>query len=303
VSDVVLAFDFGGTKMAIATAACSGQILQRTELPTRGAEGAEQALARAVTAGTSLLRETAGDGAVPRGVGVSTMGITLEDHVLMAPNVVGWERQAIPSLMRRAFGTDAVRVDNDVKAAARAELRWGELAGVETGLYLNVGTGFAAVLIVDGKVVSGAHGAAGEIGYNLRGLHQDEGASAGRVPLEEFVGGGAIAARAGRRFGTGTTPAELFGSVGIHPGARAFVEEILTEIAFHLTNLTIALDPSRIVVGGGLMRSQDIILPRLRDHMQRFVPFPPDVVAGRFLLDGGLMGGVALALAAAEEAA
>src|SRR5579884_3211860 len=97
VSDVVLAFDFGGTKMAIATAACSGQILQRTELPTRGAEGAEQALARAVTAGTSLLRETAGDGAVPRGVGVSTMGITLEDHVLMAPNVVGWERQAIPS--------------------------------------------------------------------------------------------------------------------------------------------------------------------------------------------------------------
>ncbi len=300
-TNFVLAFDFGGTKMAIATADRMGRRRKHVELPTLASQGAEQALERAVEAGRTLVQETACDDGRLLGVGVSTIGVTLEDRVLMAPNVLGWERQAIPRLMRWAFSTEAVRVANDVKAAARAELRWGALASVDSGIYLNLGTGFAASLIVKSQVLEGAHGAAGEIGYNLRHLHQDEGAGAGRVPLEEFVGGGAIAARIERRFGSEATPASVFAAIGTSVEAREFVEEILTEIAFHLSNLAVALDPSRIVVGGGLMRSQDVILPRLQGHMQRFVPFPPEVVAGKFLLDGGLMGGIALGLEAAEE--
>ena len=58
-------------------------------------------------------------------------------------------------------------IDNDVNAAAAAELRWGALRGVDIGLYVNLGTGLAAALVVGGRVVPGAHGAAGEIGYLL----------------------------------------------------------------------------------------------------------------------------------------
>lgn len=300
-SDFVLAFDFGGTKIALATADAAGEVQCRMELPTQAADGAVQALNRAIGAGTALVDQAVEGGGRLVGVGVSTMGITLEDRVLMAPNVAGWETQAIPAVIRHAFHTDAVRVANDVKAAARAELWRGELTGVETGLYVNLGTGIAAVLIVGGRIVAGAHGAAGEIGYNLRHLHEEEGAAAGEVPLEQFVGGGAIRARIARRFGD-ATPSDIFGAVRTNPQARAFVGEILSEVAFHITNLTIALDPGRVVVGGGIMRSADLILPPLRDHVARFVPFPPEVVAGRFLLDGGLIGAVALALDVAGDA-
>jgi glucokinase len=66
------------------------------------------------------------------GIGIATMGITLEDQVLMAPNVAGWKWQAQPALMRQAFSLDAIRIENDVKAAASAELRWGALKGCIT---------------------------------------------------------------------------------------------------------------------------------------------------------------------------
>ena len=60
-----------------------------------------------------------------------------------------------------------MRVATDVKAAATAEARWGALAGYDPAIYLNLGTGLGAAIVVDGRVVKGAHGASGEIGYNL----------------------------------------------------------------------------------------------------------------------------------------
>jgi glucokinase len=295
----VLGIDFGGTKMALATADAGGAILQQEVLATLAEQGAEQAIARAIDTGRQLVDRTrAKGGGELIGVGVATMGITLEDRVYMAPNVPGWERLAIPRLLRQAFAIEAVRVENDVKAAAYAELRWGALAGADTGIFLNLGTGIAAALIMHGHVLRGAHGAAGEIAYNLRQLHEEVGARQNHAPLEEFAGGGAIGGRASFRFGTPLTTEDLFQRARSDVLARAFVEEILTEVAFHVTNLVIALDPERIVVGGGMMRSKDLILPRLAAHLERFVPFPPVLREAHFSRDAGLMGSVAVALLA-----
>jgi glucokinase len=292
----LLGLDFGGTKIALATARSDGTVLYRHEIPTLADQGAERAVERAVAAGRDLIDRTAIAGERLRAVGVATMGVTLEHRVLMAPNVPGWDRLALPRLMCEGFSTDAVYIENDVKAAAAAELRWGALQGVDVGIYLNLGTGIATALIAGGTVLRGAHGAAGEIAYNLRHLHEEEGAKEGHAPLEEFAGGGAIAARVARQFGPACTPNDVFRQAESDPVARAFVEVTLTEVAFHVTNLAIALDPERIVVGGGLLRSKEIVLPRLTFHLQRFVPFPPEVRVAHFSLDAGLMGAIAVAL-------
>jgi glucokinase len=170
------------------------------------------------------------------------------------------------------------------------------LAGIDTGLYLNLGTGIAATLVINGRIMRGAHGAAGEIAYNLRQLHDEQGFSCGMAPLEEFVGGGAIDKRVRLQFGEVATVEDVFRASRSEPEAIAFVEATLAEIAFHLTNLTIALDPERIVIGGGLMRSKDRILPRLTAHIKRFVPFPPPVKEAYFSHDAGLMGAITLVL-------
>lgn len=293
----VLGFDFGGTKIALGTAGPDGELLHRQELPTLAEQGADQAIGRAIDAGRQIMEQTQTErGGGLTSVGVATMGVTLEDRVFMAPNVPGWDRLALPAMMRQTFATDAVRVENDVKAAASAELKWGALQGVGVGIYLNLGTGIATALIVDGHVLRGAHGAAGEIAYNLRGLHDEVGVRHDRAPLEEFVGGKSIADRAKQQFGEACSPHDLFQRANSDPVIRAFVEATLTEIAFHLTNLAIALDPSRIAVGGGLLRSKHLVLPRLAAHLERFVPFPPELVEAHFSLDAGLMGAIAVAI-------
>ena len=70
----------------------------------------------------------------------------------------------------------------------------------------------------------------------------------------------------------------------------------LDELSMHVANLAIALDPERIAVGGGLVRSADVLLPALADRLAHAVPFPPELVPARFDQDAALLGAVALAL-------
>ncbi len=58
-------------------------------------------------------------------------------------------------------------LDNDVKAGALAEARWGSLVGIDDAIYLNLGTGLAAAAIANGRLIRGHNGAAMEIGYML----------------------------------------------------------------------------------------------------------------------------------------
>ena len=138
------------------------------------------------------------------------MGLTRVDRVDLAPNVPGWEALRIPAAIETAFPALPAAFGNDVKLAALAELAWGALAGVTTGVYVNLGTGIAATLVVDGQVVEGAHGAAGEIGYWLTdGTETPRMAADGGVPTEEALGGRGVARQAAALLGRPLDFAEL----------------------------------------------------------------------------------------------
>ncbi len=140
-----------------------------------------------------------------------------------------------------------------MKAAARAEAAHGALAGYDPGLYVNLGTGLAAAIVSNGAVVLGAHGAAGEIGYNLRNV----GIAPDAPRLEEAVSGKALATAAADLF-DGADVAALFAQVRDRRAvAKQVCAEFLDELAYHLVNLAIAIDPARVVVGGGMTRSWD----------------------------------------------
>ena len=84
-------------------------------------------------------------------MGVSTFGIPSEDGVALAPAIDGWEDIAMGRELREAFAGTPVTMATDVKAAALAEARWGALAGVDPGVYLNLGTGLAAAIVTGGR--------------------------------------------------------------------------------------------------------------------------------------------------------
>ncbi|MER5863287.1 ROK family protein [Kitasatospora sp. NPDC002040] len=289
---VVIALDIGGTKIDVALADRSGTVLERIRLETRAALGPEQALARAAEAAAQLTRRARAEyGSQVVGHAAVSPGVVLPDRVLLAPNLPGWEELPLAARLVELLGAERVPVANDVRAAALAELRFGRLRGVDPGIYLSVGTGIAAALTVGGTVLAGANQAAGEIGYTAF----DPGAAGqDRAPLEELAGGKAVGERAGLLLGTASTAAEAYASTD--PVAQQVVHQALGALSVALANLTVFVDPQRVVVGGGLMGSADTVLPVLAAHLRRAVPFPPEVVAAHFTQDASLHGAVALAL-------
>jgi glucokinase len=295
----VLGIDFGGTKVALATASADSvdsvdRPLRKTRLPTLGDEGAQQVLRRTLDAA----RELSDWPGTLQAVGVSTFGVVRGETVQLAPTVPGWEGLELPRLLREEFGDTPVAIDNDVNAAAAAELRWGALQGVRTGLYLNLGTGLAAALVVDGTVVPGAHGAAGEIGY-LLSKPGDPAFAEGHAPLEEVVSGHALARQGSALLGRTVSAASLF-EVDGDPAVRALLDGAVEALAMAVANVCVVLDPECVVIGGGLMGASDQILPRLAAEIRRAVPFPPEITAARFVDDAPLYGALALALTARD---
>lgn len=290
--DAVLAIDFGGTKIDIGLVDAAGRILERQRLPTRAERGARQAVQRTLAVAARMFSEaTEFDGPQVHGVGAVSPGVVLADRVLLAPNVPGWQDLALPALISRALPGLPLVTDNDVRAAALAELRWGQLRGIHTGLYVNLGTGLAAAMVIGGQLAAGANRAAGEIGYARVG-----GTTA--MLLEDVIGGKSLGQRASEVIGRPLSMADAFAD----PDGRVkpVIDDAIRQFGQQLANFATLLDPERVVIGGGLMNAAERILPSLRRQLGRIVPFPPDLLPGAFVGDAALRGAAALAADAAS---
>ena len=297
---VVLGLDFGGTKIAAAVADLSGRRIGEATVETDPSLGARWNLDRGLAAACVLLDDVA-QGRELVAVGASTFGIPAAYGVGLAPAIPGWEELALGHELSVMFDCSTVSLATDVKAAAAAEAGSGALAGHDPAIYLNLGTGLAVAIVCGGKVVAGAHGAAGEIGYNLRHLSDLDLDRAEHVVLEEVVSGMGLSASGQRRTGHAMTAAEVFAGEAADPRLAEVVEEFVRELCFHVANLAVAIDASRIAVGGGMVRSWERLEPALRRALETTVPFPPELVVGTYPFDAPLVGVLNLALAAAAE--
>ena len=290
---VVLAFDFGGSKISVALATLDGDRLAEGTVATHPPRGAAWNLAQAVALARELLTAPV-SAAKLVAVGACTFGIPTDDGALLAPAIPGWESLPLRRELADAFGCP-VRLRTDVKAAAEAEARWGALAGADPAIYLNLGTGLAVGLVCGGQVVDGANGAAGEIGYNLRRAEDLDVAAQDRARLEDVVSGMALATAGERVTGAALTAAEVFAAEADHDGLATALDDFVRELSFHIVNLCVAFNPARVAVGGGIVRSWSRIEPSLRRALQTYVPFPPELVPGAYPYDAALVGAISLA--------
>src|ERR1700735_1834993 len=295
-SPVTLGLDFGGAKIAAAVCSLDGTRLGSATVGSGGELGARASFGRGVQAARDLLG-TAAPGATLAAVGVSTFGIPFEDRVELAPAIAGWDQLAMGQELRRAFPGTQIRMATDAKAAAQAEVRWGALAGCDPAVYLNLGTGLAAAVVVSGQVVNGVNGAAGEIGYNLRSVTDVGRAFDQRQLLEQMVSGQALAERAAT-VDRQLTAADVFAAATADGELDDLIDDFVGELAFHLVNLAILVNPARIAGGGGLARSWDRIRSPLQHALETGTPFPPELVVAHFPDDAPLVGAVGRAVAA-----
>lgn len=282
-ADFYVAIDFGGTKVDIATGRGPLDIINKTRIPTLHNDGAEQTVRRAISVARTLVAETKNDtGGSLIAVGAASPGIVSEDGIDLAPNVPGWGQLRLPAALREGFRLEEVVVRTDVKLAALAERAAGKLKNRDVALYVGCGTGIGMAAIVDGKIVAGANGAAGELGY-ARGFDLQA------PDLEHYAGGRNLARHADME----SSAAEVHRSTEL--SAVRASNAALDALASALSAAALTIDPAVIVFGGGQMDAAEVILSGVGSRIADICPYPPELVLGAFVHDAPLRGALAAA--------
>lgn len=190
-----------------------------------------------------------------------------------------------------------VSVGHDVRAGALAEARLGAAAGHRDVLFVPVGTGIAAGLVLDG-VLHERPEPVGEIGHVDVG--HDKPCACGRTGcLEAIASAAAIAARyAARTGGPAVTAAHVAELVAAgDPVAREVWDEAVEALAGALVWCCALVSPGAVVVGGGLARAGDLLLAPLRESLARRLPAAvvPDLLPASFGSAAGCVGAALLA--------
>lgn len=169
----VVAVDLGGTKIAGAVVHYGGEegeaprIMARTSLPTDARRGGDTVLASVIEVVREMVAVCGED--APCGVGIAAAGcISPEDGSVFYANDImpGWSGQPLAAAVHEACGLPVAAM-GDVHGHALGETRWGGAKGLSSCLFVAAGTGMGGAYVVDGKVLRGAHGAAGHIGHIL----------------------------------------------------------------------------------------------------------------------------------------
>ncbi|MPV38599.1 ROK family protein [Georgenia subflava] len=277
--------DVGGTAVKAGVVDAGGTLTERRDLPT---PREPDALVAAVATLVRDLRRAAG---ADLPVGVAVPGIVDDDAGTVALSAnLGWRDVPVRDLLAAALA-EPVAVGHDVRAGALAESRWG--AGADAMLFVPIGTGIAAALVLDGR--PWGTGFAGEIGHVLV-TDPDGGPD---LPLERVASAAALARRCAAGGEVTDGAREVFRRLADRdPRARTVVADALDRLADVLAGAVCLLGPVRIVIGGGLAGAGEDLLGPLRERLAERLVLGnvPEVVPAALGPWAGCMGAAALAL-------
>lgn len=276
--------DVGGTNVKIALVSDKGKIIYSNSIPTRAEMGYEHTINSMKDAIRDLLKETKMKPTDIEGVGFGFPGqIDCKKGVVrLAPNIPGWVNIPIASIIEKEFGIPT-RVDNDVRTATLGELNYGAGVGCENLVCITVGTGIGSGLVVNGKLVRGANNAAGELGHIKLNMQGGPLCGCGdRGCLEAYASGPSIVALAEEyiRGGKSTKYRELANPditpyiVAVaakegDPVARQIFRIMGEYIGMGLVSVVNLLNPEKIIIGGGVAESGDILFDPIKETIAK----------------------------------
>jgi glucokinase len=278
----VLAVDLGGTKTAAALVDQAGHISEaRKEPAAHSFQESVERIAGCFSSGAAA-------------VGVTVPGIyDAGTGRAWAPNLWGREFHPLRDALQERLGVP-VTGGSDRAGCVLAEQWLGAARGLRNVVFVAVGTGIGVGIVVDGRVVEGAHGAAGAAGWMVAGgPWKPEYAACGGWEFE--AAGPAVARRAGMASAEAVAAAACAGDQKALEAWRQTADHLAAGIA----NLIGILDPEMVVLGGGLMQAADLMLERIRRQALRWTQ--PIAAAGVRIEktalgeDAGLLGAARLA--------
>jgi len=201
------------------------------------------------------------------GIGVPGLYDPLSGTTRFLVNLPGpWAGQPVAGPVANSVGVP-VQLINDARAFGLAELRLGAGRGAGSMIGLTLGTGVGGVIAVDGRVVQGHDGTAGEIGHQTIDPDGPWCGCGNRGCLEAFARADQIAAACG----TETAEAAVERARAGDRRAVDGLAQVGRYLGIGIANMIVTLSPDRVVIGGGISAAADLLLGPIHDELRRRV--------------------------------
>jgi glucokinase len=307
----VVGVDIGASNLRIALADMNGTVLGKWSTSTKKTSSPEMVVEQIRDGVQNLLDQASVSRRSLLAIAAGAPGITDVDAgvVVMTSYLKGWKDVPLRSLLESALRVPAA-VENDVRMGAIGENWIGAARGVGNFVFLALGTGIAAGVFANGRLIRGTDWTAGEVGYmHVPGTPEEAAGHGAPGSLESVIGGEGIRKQwLCSCNGDGAAATRNLTATEIFERARAgdlAAEGVLNRsakvLAYAVYNISLVLNCALFILGGGVGMSMP-----LRDATQRFLekysePVQPKLIISSLGQDAQLVGAIRLALSKADE--
>jgi len=283
---LILGIDLGGTKILTSVINSQGEMLSRDHSITPAAKGPEGVI-QAIHASAQRAVEGASitmDRITAVGVGAPGLADGKAGILFTSPNLPGWKDIPLRDILQEKFKKRAFLI-NDGNAAALGEYYFGAAKGTFHFIYVTISTGIGGGIVVDGKVLQGSRGFAGEIGHMTIADKGPPCHCGNRGCWEALASGTALAKAARKRIETGADTTILSLAEGkidkvtaqtVQSAAEKgdpLANQLILKTAYYfgvgLANLVNIFNPEMIVIGGGLSNMGNRLLKPAYEEAQK----------------------------------
>jgi len=276
--------DIGGTTVKIGLVAENGEIVTRWEVPTRKGSDPAELLKDVKVSLEACMEERNIEKSDILGIGMAAPGPVTEDGVLHGCVNIGWGDVDLDDLAEEVIGISPVRIGNDARVAALGEAAYGAGRGAESMLMVTLGTGVGGGVVLNGHILMGSSGVAGEIGHMTIDPYETQTCGCGKKGCLEQYASATGMVRATERFlkekdmDSILRQKDAVSAKDLWDAAKAgdvlaneITDFVCDRLGSALVNAIYLVDTERIVIGGGVCAAGQFLLDKIEKAYNRKV--------------------------------
>lgn len=261
--------DLGGTNVRAAVVTEEGTILSEMKTKTEAKQGPDYVVNKIIV----LVREVIKDYDIS-GIGIGFPGPIdgINNEIIMSTNIPGMSNYPVTKKLEEVFKVP-VYIDNDANVAGLAEALVGAGKMYPSTYYVTISTGIGGAFIVNGKVVGGKHGHAGEVGNVVIDRNREKINHLNVGAVENEASGTALTQKGKAIFGDSIEHAgKLFDLARANdPQALELVDNMAKDLAYMFSAIAHVVDPHVFVLGGGVMAGKDVFFDKMVAYYKELV--------------------------------
>lgn len=282
---VCFGIDIGGTTVKFGLFTEKGILIEKWEIPTRNDEGGSLILGDVTASIQQKIEEKKLDKEQIIGIGIGVPGPVTEDGTVLQCVNLGWGVFNVSNEMKRLTGLET-KTGNDANVAALGEMWQGGGKGYKNLIMVTLGTGVGGGVILNGEILNGSNGAAGEIGHITVNTTEQDSCGCGKYGcLEQFASATGIVKEAKRLLNVSEEPSKLreiqyLSAKAIFDCAKSgdavansLVEQLGKYLGIALSHVAAVVDPQAFVIGGGVSKAGSMLIDLIKKYYEKNVMF------------------------------